>query len=660
MCRHVLPRARHVAVLFALTAAALLAPAASSATAAAPGALLDSTSFEGQTRSGETLLHVQALGRYAVISEGTQGARIDLIDRMAGTVASRGQESGVEASSGRIDAFLEPGDYKVRISKPTAGRVSLSVRTYATVNAGADPWDVPILYDRQTVTGELHDLELLSYWVRLDPSDPTLVVEIEGRSLVDAAVWKDGVWDTGVRPLSRTFEPEQGKPITTLEINSQLDPGLYLVVCVGGPGRPWAGESTQDLFSITRGGRFLGSTGLARVTLGERGIESFLVGAGADVFQVRARNNTGYLIGVAPNTPGSSRYDYRRAARIDPKSDSYRTSISGRTGGSTQWLTVQGPPGETVEVRWFPSLSAIDSNLVAVDPGQDSEPYLVTAIGAADGEESIDLTGLEITMTGDDMSFSIDASGIQSATLGAGAPLHRRINLLARLSFLAQVKTAGSYDLVEAKGSAGARYGFLLLDDWIAGERDATPVVAVAGGRVQLQAKLYIVTLEPTATTAEKSGAGILDFAIAPAGTVRPTDAALPAAPVNALFWPRVDPASDGDRRSILLLGRRGSIPVGGSARSLPLDLEEPEHAAWEKRIDAIRALCAKRRLLRTDELRRNTEDLGPGVYDKLSYHERRCAAIANTLLQKNVFTVDALGRKMSEIERRWTTGEVP
>jgi hypothetical protein len=105
--------------------------------------------------------------------------------------------------------------------------------------------------------------------------------------------------------------------------------------------------------------------------------------------------------------------------------------------------------------------------------------------------------------------------------------------------------------------------------------------------------------------------------------------------------------------------GERRVHDMGGLAAG-PLDREEPEHADWEKRIDAIRALCAKRRLLRTDELRRNTEDLGPGVYDKLSYHERRCAAIANTLLQKNVFTVDALGRKMSEIERRWTTGEVP
>jgi nitrile hydratase subunit beta len=85
-----------------------------------------------------------------------------------------------------------------------------------------------------------------------------------------------------------------------------------------------------------------------------------------------------------------------------------------------------------------------------------------------------------------------------------------------------------------------------------------------------------------------------------------------------------------------------------------PVCQDEHAHEPWEKRVDAIRMLCGKRGLLRTDEMRRNIEDLGPGVYDELGYYERWCASVTNVLLQKGVITVDELGRKMAEVEARW------
>jgi hypothetical protein len=92
-----------------------------------------------------------------------------------------------------------------------------------------------------------------------------------------------------------------------------------------------------------------------------------------------------------------------------------------------------------------------------------------------------------------------------------------------------------------------------------------------------------------------------------------------------------------------------GGLPEGRVERS------EHDHAPWEKRVDAILQLLADkdRRLIRVDELRRGIESLGAAAYDRLSYYERWIAAIANILIEKGVFTVDELGRKMAEVQAR-------
>ena len=93
-----------------------------------------------------------------------------------------------------------------------------------------------------------------------------------------------------------------------------------------------------------------------------------------------------------------------------------------------------------------------------------------------------------------------------------------------------------------------------------------------------------------------------------------------------------------------------GGQPAG------PVDTSEHEHAPWEKRVDAIMRLLGdkQRRIVRTDELRRGIEALGPGAYDEMTYYERWMASITEILLEKGVITVDELGRRMNEVEARW------
>ena len=100
---------------------------------------------------------------------------------------------------------------------------------------------------------------------------------------------------------------------------------------------------------------------------------------------------------------------------------------------------------------------------------------------------------------------------------------------------------------------------------------------------------------------------------------------------------------------------RRRYHDMGGVPETEPVSQEGHVSEPWEKRVDAIKALLSddKRNLLTTDEMRRGIEDLGADAYERYNYYERWISSITNTLLQKQVFTVDELGRKMAEIEAR-------
>ena len=98
----------------------------------------------------------------------------------------------------------------------------------------------------------------------------------------------------------------------------------------------------------------------------------------------------------------------------------------------------------------------------------------------------------------------------------------------------------------------------------------------------------------------------------------------------------------------------RRSHDLGGLSDGL---INQTEHCqeAWEKRVDSVMRLLSdnKRLILTVDELRRGIEELGPGVYENLSYYERWIASLANLLIEKGVISIEELGDKMSEIDAR-------
>ncbi len=90
-----------------------------------------------------------------------------------------------------------------------------------------------------------------------------------------------------------------------------------------------------------------------------------------------------------------------------------------------------------------------------------------------------------------------------------------------------------------------------------------------------------------------------------------------------------------------------GGLPAG------PVEAAEHDYALWEKRVDAMMILLSTRGLMTVDELRRNTESLGPDAYDRMTYYERWMHAVAQTMIQRGVVSIDELGRKIAAVEGR-------
>jgi hypothetical protein len=90
-----------------------------------------------------------------------------------------------------------------------------------------------------------------------------------------------------------------------------------------------------------------------------------------------------------------------------------------------------------------------------------------------------------------------------------------------------------------------------------------------------------------------------------------------------------------------------GGLPAG------PVEPVEHDYALWEKRVDALLVLLSGKGLMRVDELRLNIESLGPDAYDTMTYYERWMHAVAQTLIQRGVISIEELGRKIKTVQER-------
>ena len=96
----------------------------------------------------------------------------------------------------------------------------------------------------------------------------------------------------------------------------------------------------------------------------------------------------------------------------------------------------------------------------------------------------------------------------------------------------------------------------------------------------------------------------------------------------------------------------RGPQDIGGDPAG-PIDTVDHGMKFWERQANGLRSVLQRKKVLRTDELRRAAEDLGPR-YSQLQYFEITTSALRTVLLEKGLITEDELRAKMDEVRARF------
>jgi hypothetical protein len=220
----------------------------------------------------DALLTVDRFGRYSVRVENSQGSSLELVDKMAGSLGKAGT-AGRE--SGRLDLFLDRGQYKLLIesAEKGGGKAKLQARAFREKRGGALA-AVPRLVETRLVHETLDDVEQISYWVEIGERTGVRL-EAAGRNLADLRLWRDGSWLDGALPSCQAIQPVIGQPLLRCRLSTVLEPGLYLLTAYGGIGQPWAEGSDEHPFFLRWGEPKLPATGRRRYVVSPFGEDHF-------------------------------------------------------------------------------------------------------------------------------------------------------------------------------------------------------------------------------------------------------------------------------------------------------------------------------------------------------------------------------------------------
>jgi len=457
----------------------------------APSARIEPATVAAQGNQS-AILTLKSFGRYAVTVTSSQGVALQSVDRMAGAGPLVG-EAGKQ--DGRLDLFLDRGEYKILTHAAAKGSGQAKLGAHAFRELHERP---PLLIEQRLERASLADFEQRSYWLEIKEKR-TVAIEAAGRHLADLRLWRDGTWLVNVSPQLTTTQARADRPLLIARFTAELEPGLYLVTAYGGPGQPWTETSEDKPFLLRFGIPTLGQVMRQQFTMGEFGVERFLVPAGANYFRLELP-----VAGTANLQVG--RYNEHdpfqlqgSSASIDKRSLPPVAELSGIGANDTKVVTVSMEAGKTFILQHF--------NASQVNRFSVSGDYWISSIHAGYAEDSIGATAILTRQRRNSAEEYVDARVLE---LSRNTSWHRRFNLLDELTLFVRLPETIKINVVGQGVKARYRFEPFLTSR----PRDyKTPQWQESGHEFELDRGLYVLTVQPETK-------GILDLQLLPPGGV--------------------------------------------------------------------------------------------------------------------------------------------
>lgn len=418
--------------------------------------------------------------RISINVKSATGAKISLIDRMAGVLKSSGI---IGDKDGRIDIDLDAGEYLVVVSGVDREEISLNIDAYYNINSNKERDFFLNSLPGEYLSLSLRDFEQRSFWIRVDSSNK-FYFEALGRNLNGASVWKDGLYKVDVNYNLDTREVEKGRPLTFIEYSDSLAEGFYLIKLYGGVENLWSVEKKENPLYVRSVQETIIGGGIKNIVISPFGNDNFFI-KNANYFFAYLKDKADLTVKVGR---GGYTTRYRSSYTSSIKYDSYDKSCNLNVDSIIKDGNYQviGKPGTKIKVGAFINSSAAVMQINDKDDG--SKRYWISGLNPENPDNSVDLIPLL-----QNRNRTIVKSGF--INISPDLPFYRSYNLDGYFSYFVNVEESGNYVIQELGDETNGRATFYIKNFINFNESDEEELKS--GDSVRLTKGYYILTVYP-------------------------------------------------------------------------------------------------------------------------------------------------------------------